>query len=116
MTSGKQQRDWIHVSDVVAGLVRLANVDLEPGLTLDIGGGRLASVRDVTELIYRLVGRGGGPRPGLLPDRLGDSEPQCADANRTRELLKWQAELSLHEGIKMMLNASRSPATVPLRE
>lgn len=100
MTSGAQERDWIYVEDVVSGLAAAAGRDLEPGATFDLGTGRGVSVKAVVEQIYAIVGQGGRPRPGALPERPGEAERVIADAIRTRALLNWQASIPLEEGLR----------------
>ena len=106
MTSGTQQRDWIYVDDVVAGLAALAKADFEPATSLDIGTGKGTTVLEVVNQVYALVGRGGRPLPGALSDRPGEQERQVADSQRTNALLGWQANTSISEGLRKTLGFS----------
>ncbi len=102
MTSGKQERDWIWVSDIAAGLAAILAADLLPGQTVDLGTGQLTSVAAVVHQIYALVNRGGRPRPGILPDRPGEDFRQVADVSATHTCLDWQAVVSLSQGLALM--------------
>lgn len=108
MTAGTQERDWIYVKDVVRGLEAAVGRDLEPGTTFDLGTGRGVSVKAVVEQIYSLVGLGGRPRPGALPERPGESQRVVADAARSRALLNWHASVPLEEGLRHFYNDKQS--------
>jgi len=105
MTSGEQERDWIHVHDVVEGITAMMRCELRPGKTVELGTGRLTSVIEVVRQIYALASCGGRPRPGALPDRPGEASIQVADAAKTRALLGWQANHSLPQGLQQMFGA-----------
>jgi nucleoside-diphosphate-sugar epimerase len=47
--SGIGMRDWTHVSDAAEGILFAS----ENQLTMDIGTGRLTSIRDAVELLHR---------------------------------------------------------------
>lgn len=102
MTSGKQERDWIYVHDVVAGIAAMMRCELQPGTTVQLGTGEATSVVQVVREIYALAGCGGRPRPGALPDRPGETPVQVADAASTRALLGWQAKHTLSRGLRQM--------------
>ena len=104
MTSGAQEKDWIHIDDVVGGFLALLNAAMPPGETVELGSGRPASVRHVVEQIYEFVGRGGRPLVGALPDRPGEEPQQIADAGRAADLIGWRAEISLDEGLRRLVD------------
>lgn len=99
MTAGTQERDWIYVIDVVAGLAAMLGVKLPPATTVDLGTGQLTPVVDVVRRIYALVDKGGHPLIGTLPGRAGEAQRQVADALRTQELIGWKAAIPLQEGL-----------------
>jgi nucleoside-diphosphate-sugar epimerase len=102
MTSGSQERDWIWVADVAAGLAAILPARLSPGQTVELGTGLLTSVAAVVQQIYGLVDRGGQPRPGLLPDRPGEDARQVADVDATHACLAWQAAVALPRGLALL--------------
>jgi nucleoside-diphosphate-sugar epimerase len=104
MTSGTQEKDWIYLDDVVAGLLALMRrPDLHPGVTLELGTGQATTALDVVNEIFRLAGRGGRPLPGVLPNRPGEDTRQLADADTTRSLLGWQAAVPLEDGLQQLI-------------
>lgn len=103
MTAGTQQRDWIYVTDVAAGLGAIVGVSLTPGETIELGSGQSTSLLDVVEMIYRLTACGGRPLPGTLPSRPGEVEMQVANAAMTKERIGWGTAVTLEEGIKKVI-------------
>jgi len=51
MTAGTQQRDWIYVTDVAAGLQAMLGAELTPGETIELGSGQTTSLLDVVALV-----------------------------------------------------------------
>lgn len=100
LSSGRRGVDWIHVDDVVDGLLALAAARGAAGATLDIGSGLLTSVRSVVERIARLV----DPARTLTPifdaalDR-PQEQVRVASVRRTEELTGWKARIPLDEGL-----------------
>ncbi|MBI2055399.1 MAG: NAD-dependent epimerase/dehydratase family protein [Candidatus Sungbacteria bacterium] len=88
---GAQSRDFTHIRDVVrANILAAESPKVGQGEVINIGGGRNRSVLEVAELI-------GGPKVFIEPR----VEPKhtLADISRARELLGWQPEITLEEGI-----------------
>lgn len=104
MTAGGQARDWIHIDDVVGGFLAVLGSDLPPGETAELGTGRATDVLTVVQHIYALVGRGGRPRPGLLPSRPGEEPLQIADADRATTLTGWRAAIDLETGLRRLVS------------
>ena len=119
LTHGRQQRDWVHVDDVAGALLELyRRPELMPvlaGDTLEIGTGRTASVREVVEMIYQLIGGSGRPLIGALPARPGEVDRQVADADRVRQLIGWRAHVSLEDGLREMIEWTREWLNQPAR-
>jgi UDP-glucose 4-epimerase len=82
-------RDYIHVSDLVAAHLRALDHLAKNGenLTLNVGYGHGASVRDVIAAVERAWGRPLNVEEG--PRREGDSAIVVAKAERVRNILGW---------------------------
>lgn len=104
MTTGRQERDWIHIDDVVDGFLALLRSDLSPGETVELGCGQPVAVLDVVKQIYSIAGRGGRPLPGALPARPGEEPRQVANVGHTSALIDWRATLSLTDGLTRLVN------------
>jgi len=105
MTSGGQGRDWIYVDDVVEGLAAASAADLPPGVSIDMGTGVRTSLLDVARMAYRLVGRGGAPNPGAIPERSGEEINLVADVDRSARLIDWQPQIELSAGLQLVLKS-----------
>jgi UDP-glucose 4-epimerase len=112
MTAGTQQRDWIHVADVAAGLTAMIDKSLPPGTTIELGTGQLTSVADVVQQIYALADKGGRPQIGVLPGRPGEEPVQVANVARAKELVGWETAVSLTDGLAFLLNPPRKEPTL----
>ena len=108
MTAGQQQRDWIHVQDVVAGLNRMIATKLNPATTIELGTGLLTKVADVVAQIFALTNRGGEPLVGVLPSRPGEEMVQMADVGATAVALNWKANISLATGLAQTISATNN--------
>jgi len=106
LSSGKRRVDWVHVQDVVRALIACATVEGVDGSVVEIGSGRLTSVREVAE---RLTALTGGPEPdlGALPDRANDVEA-VMDTATTAQRIGWRAEIDLAEGLRQTVSWFRS--------
>ena len=99
MTSGSQQRDWLYIDDLVAGLWAMLQANLAPAETVELGSGQATSVAQVVQQIYEIVGDVGRPLIGTLPNRPGEETIQIADAAKTKQQINWQATTSLVTGL-----------------
>lgn len=106
MTSGQQQRDWVHIRDIVAGLIATIGASLVPGETVELGSGEAVSVAEVAQMLYQLAGQGGQPQVGVLPSRPGEIAVQVANAQQTHRQIGWQTAVSLADGLQQLV-ASR---------
>jgi nucleoside-diphosphate-sugar epimerase len=105
--------DWIHVDDVVAGLVASGEVAGIAGREIDLGTGRLTTVRDVVESLRALC----APEARLAYAAASSRGPEvsrCADLAATRALLGWQPAITLADGLRAWVahwRTRRAPAS-----
>lgn len=98
---GSQVRDFTFVSDVVSANLAAAGADVEPGTVLNIAGGAVASMNEVIEEVGSAVGV--PLKLAHRPTQKGDVARTEADTALARDLLGWQAAVSLKEGIEKQL-------------
>lgn len=103
LTSGQQARDWIYAGDVAGGFVLALDADLPTGVTFELGHGNVTSVEQVVKMVYELVGLGGKPLIGALPDRPGEAPLQVANSERTSTLLRWSPSVDLEDGLRLTI-------------
>jgi nucleoside-diphosphate-sugar epimerase len=98
LSSGQRELDWVYVDDVVAAFVAAGGVEGIEGRVLDVGSGRLVSIRELVLRLVSLVGADVEPRFGVLPDR--PARPaRAADVAATKRALGWEPRTSLEEGL-----------------
>jgi len=95
-------RDLNFVRDTVEGFICMATTDAAVGEVINIGTGKEIAIGDLATLILSLMGRD-------LPiisesDRTRPEKSEvnrlCADASKARQLLGWQPQHSLEEGLQ----------------
>ncbi len=99
MTPGEQERDFVHVGDVVAGLMAAAEAQQVEGMSLDLGTGTGHTVRHVVDWIWRSTAARGEVQYGARSYRAGEPMRLVADADRTAALIGWRAGTSLTAGL-----------------
>ena len=55
MTSGTRGVDWVYVQDVVNAYLRAAVTPGIEGKTIDVGTGKLTTVRQIVEQLYAII-------------------------------------------------------------
>jgi nucleoside-diphosphate-sugar epimerase len=102
ISNGQRMVDWVHVSDVADGMLRLAGRPVAVGRIVDIGTGRLISTVDLVRMICRLTRPEISPAIGAIPDR--PMEPTgAADVEETRRLIDWTANVRLEDGLRQTI-------------
>jgi UDP-glucose 4-epimerase len=105
MTPGEQERDFVFVEDVAAGMLAAAEADGIAGESLDLGTGRVHSARQVVERIWAMTEAQGRVLPGALPYRPGAVMHSVADAERTARLTGWRALVGLEAGLRQTIQS-----------
>ncbi|HVT47338.1 MAG TPA: NAD(P)-dependent oxidoreductase [Vicinamibacterales bacterium] len=99
LSSGTRLVDWIYVADVVEGLLALAATPGIEGRTLDLGSGRLISIRTIVETLCRLTRLDVEPSFGALAERPMESQ-RVADVDATFRAVGWRSMVPLDEGLR----------------
>ena len=105
MTPGEQERDFIYVDDIVGGFLVVASAPGVEGQSLDLGTGRVHTLRQVVECVWAMTEAQGQMLPGALPYRPGDVMHLVADAGHTARLTGWRARVGLEEGLRRTIEA-----------
>ena len=92
---GEQTRDFTFVSDAVEAFVVAARSDVS-GEIMNIGSDHTYSVNRLVELL--------GGEVSYIPKRPGEPDCTLADTAKIKRLLGWKAEVSLEEGVKVLLD------------
>ena len=98
--TGTSTRDWLSVTDFCRALDRAMHVDLDGlrGQVINIGTGRECDILGLARLVLSKLGKT-GDLIEFIGERPGQVDRHCASTLRAKELLGWQAEITLDEGL-----------------
>jgi dTDP-glucose 4,6-dehydratase len=106
---GSQRRTFCYVDDMVRGLYLLA----ESGehLPVNLGSSEEMTLLELADVALRIT----ASKSEIVFHPLPAGEPQvrCPDTTRARELLGWEPEVELEEGLRRLQAAMARAATVP---
>lgn len=105
---GDQSMDFIHVADVARANVLALEADVETG-AFNIASGTETTLRDLAAALSAVMGSDLEPEWG--PARGPTAVPRrLADTTRARELLGFEAEIGLHDGLERLVAWWRAQA------
>jgi UDP-glucose 4-epimerase len=104
---GTQTRDFIYVEETAAWLRRVAEKDELVGQTINLGSGIETSVAELASIIYDEVGCG-HLQPEFHPRRPGDVDRHLANVQLARDVLDFQTQIGVREGIRRLIAHIRS--------
>jgi dTDP-glucose 4,6-dehydratase len=94
---GTQTRSLCYVSDLIEGFIRLLAYD-GPAQPINIGNPGEATVLQIAEIIKKTLN---SDSEIVFEDRpVDDPQNRCPDLTRARELLGWEPEIPLEEGLR----------------
>ncbi|MET0560715.1 MAG: UDP-glucuronic acid decarboxylase family protein [Gaiellaceae bacterium] len=105
---GSQTRSFCYVDDLVRGLSLLA--ESEEHLPVNIGNPHEMTLLDLAETVIRVT----GSKSEILFEALPIDDPQVRqpDITRARQVLHWQPEVDLEEGLRRTVNSLTGEAKV----
>jgi dTDP-glucose 4,6-dehydratase len=98
---GTQTRSFCYVEDLIEGIYRLLLSD--ETRPVNIGNPDEISILEFAETINEILDNPAGVT--MLPDRRGEGDPEQRqpDISRAREVLDWEPQIDLKEGLKKTL-------------
>jgi dTDP-glucose 4,6-dehydratase len=102
--SGKQTRSFCYVSDLVDGVIRLMESDVND--PVNIGNPHEMTIEEIAHTIIRLT----GSRSRIVYRPLPEDDPKVRqpDITRARTLLGWEPKVPLEEGLVRTLDYFRT--------
>jgi dTDP-glucose 4,6-dehydratase len=96
---GTQTRSFCYVDDLIRGLVALA--ESEEHLPVNLGNPREFTLNDLAETVVRIT----GSKSEIVHEALPIDDPQVRqpDITRAKQLLGWEPEIQLEDGLRRML-------------
>jgi UDP-glucose 4-epimerase len=106
---GLQTRDFVHVSDVVRANLLAATSERAVGQVINVASGRSVSLVELIATIKAAI----GPAAAHLEidhqaPRAGDLRASSADIRRARELLGYEPQMALEDGLRTVIEAFRA--------
>jgi dTDP-glucose 4,6-dehydratase len=106
---GSQTRSFCYVDDLVRGMYRLAQS--EEHLPMNLGNPNEFTILELAETVIRVT----GSRSEIVYEALPVDDPQTRqpDITRAKEILGWEPEIELEEGLRRLLpSLGREPVSV----
>lgn len=114
MTAPGMRRDWVHVDDVVEACVRAAVAhELPPGQVINIGTGRQVANEELVAMVERVSGRAVRVAQGAHPGCPWDTGSWVCNPARARDLLGWEAKVTLEDGLARCWAGAHSVGRTP---
>ena len=102
---GEQTRDFTYISDIVSALICAAE-STRSNRVYNVGSGQTVSVNRLVDLL------GGGKV--FIPKRPGEPDCTYADIQKVMEELDWSPEVSIEEGVNLLLDDLGAWDTAPV--
>ncbi len=97
---GKQSRGFTYVDDIARGTIAaLKPLGYE---VINLGGHEVITINGLVELVEELTGKKANVQYG--PPNLADMFMNQANVTKARELLGWNPQVELHEGIRNLID------------
>ena len=103
--NGRQTRDFVHVYDLVKGLIKAAKKG-KPGKIYNIGSGKETKIIHIAKLI-------GGKRI-FIPKRPGEPERSLACIKKIKKELNWGPKISIEQGVSELLKTKNNWKNAPV--
>ena len=97
---GNQTRDWVHVYDIVDGLIKIIEVSNFDYKVISLGSGIKNSLWNLFNILKRYYNY--KLNPILEEEREGDIKHMIMSGVNAKNLLDWEAKINLEEGVKLM--------------
>lgn len=101
--SGQRQVDWVHVDDVVDGLIAAVKTPNIEGHTLDFGSGTLVSIRTIVQQLSEYIDPNIDLLWGAIPDRPME-QMRIANVSKTYDITGWKPKISLEIGLEQTVD------------
>lgn len=105
---GKSFRCFIHIDDVVKGTQRIMESGV-PGSSWHLSNSRPIEIAELVKLVYKRCGV--TDTDELIKEtkgRLGHDDTYLLDSRKAKDMLNWEAEVGLEEGIDRVVNWART--------
>ena len=99
ISSGVRMVDWIYIDDLVSGLVNMMKAPGIDGETIELGSGKVISVKDIVVKVTHMIDKELDPLIGGVEDRPLEQE-DMADISMTQTRISWSPQFDLEQGLR----------------
>jgi nucleoside-diphosphate-sugar epimerase len=99
---GEQSRDFTYIADVVAANMRAAETTTGVGQVINFARGERTTLNQLLNILKSITGRSDAEAEYREP-RMGDVRHSLADITRAREMLGYEPQTSLEEGLRLTI-------------
>ncbi|MCA9191703.1 MAG: SDR family oxidoreductase [Planctomycetales bacterium] len=103
---GHQSRDFIFVGNVVQANLLASEAPQAAGQVMNMAEGRQTSLLKLLEILAKLLGQ--SIQPTFAPARAGDVRESMADITMARQILGFEPQIGLEEGLQRTIDYYRS--------
>jgi nucleoside-diphosphate-sugar epimerase len=100
---GEQSRDFTYIADVVAANMRAAESSAAVGRVINFARGERTTLNQLLEILKNITERKDSQAEYREP-RAGDVRHSLADITRAREMLGYEPQTSLEEGLRLTID------------
>ncbi len=110
-------RDFIYIDDVIFGTLKAANANYEKvrGMSFNMASNKKHTIKDMVGLVKDIFQIPTEPTWGKMPNRKWDLKEWYGNADKAKELLGWENETSLKDGLLQTIEWQRN-YSLPLYE
>jgi dTDP-glucose 4,6-dehydratase len=96
---GRQTRSFCYVSDLIAGIIKLAEAEVSDSIAMpvNIGNPQERTVEELAQRVLKLTGSKSAIELRPLPE--DDPQVRCPDISRARAELGWEPQVDIDEGL-----------------
>jgi len=102
--NNRYKRDYIFTSDLVNGILLLANSDLPPGTEMNFGGGSQHSALEIVKILEDILEVEIPKILNSYPKNPLDKGDFTADISFAKKMLNWRPEFSIPQGLKITVD------------
>jgi len=104
LVNAEISRDFVYVKDVEEAYILAASrPNQELGAIYNVGTGVQTSMRELVEMVRRVMAISVEPQWGSMPDRQWDAKVWVADNRRIQDVLGWKPRFTLEQGFRRMV-------------
>ena len=105
LLSPQSVRDFIFIEDVVETYMKVVEQPKKAGVEIfNIGSGRQYTVKEVVDVVVKLMGNSIKPEWGTMPNPRVEPKMWQADISKAKEILGWQPKYNLTQGLEKTID------------